>query len=290
MKNILYNLLLLTLGMPAWAQTSQEKIHQTYTWGAAPQRVLMVVNIVGDVIIEGTTGNQVEVDVTKTITAPAAAQRDAGVKAVQLGVVERPDTLILYVKGLCSTFGYVRSAKGNGWQYQWRPGCCDHKPDFEQRMDFVVKVPASAQVVVSTVNEGQVSVSDITGRVVARNVNGAVALHRVVHAVEATTVNGDVTVQYAQLPKQNGRFHTLNGDIQTEVPAGLSAELSLASRHGACYTNLPALQSLSVPLIREAHSEGIRYKIGGSRYQVGKGGAHLDFETFHGDIYIREKQ
>jgi hypothetical protein len=41
---------------------------------------------------------------------------------------------------------------------------------------------------------------------------------------------------------------------------------------------------------RSEKGEGIRYKVHGNRYQVGNGGgAFLDFETFNGNVYLKER-
>jgi hypothetical protein len=33
----------------------------------------------------------------------------------------------------------------------------------------------------------------------------------------------------------------------------------------------------------------VNYKLGGSRFKIGSGGPFLDFETFNGNAYIKEK-
>jgi hypothetical protein len=35
---------------------------------------------------------------------------------------------------------------------------------------------------------------------------------------------------------------------------------------------------------------GVQYKIKGNRYKVRNGGVNLDFETFNGDVYLKERK
>jgi hypothetical protein len=40
---------------------------------------------------------------------------------------------------------------------------------------------------------------------------------------------------------------------------------------------------------KKQDKEGTNLKIGGNRFKVGTGGALLDFETFNGDVIVKEK-
>jgi hypothetical protein len=40
---------------------------------------------------------------------------------------------------------------------------------------------------------------------------------------------------------------------------------------------------------KKQDKEGTNLKIGGNRFKVGNGGALLDFETFNGDVVVKEK-
>ncbi|MGC4022341.1 MAG: hypothetical protein QM734_10520 [Cyclobacteriaceae bacterium] len=96
---------------------------------------------------------------------------------MQLTHIDRLDTLIVYVGGGCSHFGYYNNRKhNNGWSYRWNCDDGDCNPPYDYVFNFVVKVPAGINVEVSTVNDGNVSVENVKGAVKANNVNGAIRL------------------------------------------------------------------------------------------------------------------
>ena len=103
----------------------------------------------------------------------------------------------------------------------------------------------------------------------------------------ASTINGNVDVEYAQNPKTDCRFYTLNGDINANFQKGLAAKLSFESFNGSFYSNVD--QIVALPSMIEKGDKGMKYKIKGNNYQVGKGGALLNFETFNGNVYLKEK-
>jgi len=45
---------------------------------------------------------------------------------------------------------------------------------------------------------------------------------------------------------------------------------------------------LPVVVEKKPRKEGIEYKINGNRFKVGSGGVSLDFETFNGNVYLKE--
>jgi hypothetical protein len=236
------------------------------------------------------------VEVTKSISAKTEARLENGKQTVDLKIVDRADTLILYTQDGCSRFGKKTKNHNRGgsfrygWGYQWdqQHGDCDL--DYDYKMDFIVKVPASVHVMVSTINDGDIEVENMKGVVLAGNINGSIRLNNLQREAEAHTINGDVDITYSTNPKKDCRFYTLNGDINALFANGLAANMSFESFNGNFYTNIDNLESLPLKVEKASHGEGIKYKINGSRYQIGSGGALLDFETFNGNVYLKEKK
>ncbi len=68
-----------------------------------------------------------------------------------------------------------------------------------------------------------------------------------------------------------------------------AASVSFESYNGDFYTNVADLESLPVQMEKKETSKGVKYKLKGNRFRVGKGGnVNLDFETFNGDVYLKE--
>jgi DUF4097 and DUF4098 domain-containing protein YvlB len=291
MKNIIA-VALTCLYFQVSAQSQTEKITKELSFEVKNNaNALMVENINGSVTVEGYSGSTIQVEVEKVIKGKTAARVEKGMKDIQLGVIDRADTIILYVNGLCMRFGRTnenRSNDGAQWGYDWN-GCQNDEQEYDYVMNFRIKVPSSVNLRVSTINEGNVAVSKTSGKVSAYNINGNISLTEISQGTRANTINGDVDIQYSSNPVSDCRYYTLNGDINAYFKKGLSSDVSFKSFNGEFFTNLPELVALPTEIEKSKTDKGFKYKINGNRFKTGKGGALLDFETFNGNVYLREQ-
>jgi hypothetical protein len=281
------------------AQTHTEKISREFSFEKKSlQNTLIIANINGDVKVVSYEGDKILVEVTKTIRAKTDVRLEKGKKEIQLGVVNEVDTLILYVEGTCSSFGKLskknrgdqRWSKSGSYNYNWNDCNSNNcREEFDYTMGFIVKVPATVNISVSTVNDGDVVVENMKGQVSANNINGSIRLSNLVRAADASTINGDVDVVYTTNPDKDCRFYSLNGDINAIFQKGLAANLSFESFNGDFYTDIESLEALPVKVEKTKEGDGIKYKVNGNRYKIRTGGFLLDFETFNGDVYLKEK-
>lgn len=289
--------LVMLLCQVGFAQTFSEKISKELTFEKKSEgNALMVANMNGNVKVVGYEGDKIIMEVTKSISAKTNGRLESGKLEVQLGIIDRADTIIVYTQDACSQFGkQTRQMKNHGgsfrygWGYQWNERQNNCHLDYDYRMDFTIKVPTSVHVMLSTINNGDVVVENMKGIVLAGNINGNIKLTNLEREAEATTINGNVDISYKQNPLKDCRFYSLNGDINALFQPGLTANMSFESFNGSFYTNIEKLESLPVKVEKAKHGEGIQYKVNGNRYQIGKGGALLDFETFNGNVYLKEK-
>jgi DUF4097 and DUF4098 domain-containing protein YvlB len=291
MKRILTVALACLCGV-ALGQSQTEKINKELSFEVkGPANTLIVENINGSITVEGYSGSTVLIEVEKIIDGKTAARLEKGKAEIQLGVIDRADTLILYVKGVCSEFGRQKhhgKRSGSSWGYDWNK-CHDDDKDYDYKMNFTIKVPASVNLLVSTINEGDILVKNASGKVTASNINGDIRLTDISQGTNANTINGDVDITYASNPVSDCRFYTLNGDINAYFKKGLSSRVNFKSFNGEFYTNLPELVALPVEVEKSNSGKGFKYEVSGNRFKTGKGGALLDFETFNGNVYLREQ-
>ena len=289
LKNIFWFSVL--LGQAAFGQTFTEKITRELSFEKpSSDNALIIANINGPVDVVGYDGDKILIEVTKSIRAKTDSRLEQGKAELQLGVMDRADTVILYVQDGCNQFtksGHSRmQSRGWGYHAQFEKDC---HIVYDYTMSFTVKVPAALHVIANTINNGDVTVKDVDGVVKAGNINGSIRLENLKSPAEATTINGDVDVDYRVNPDDACRFYSLNGDINASFQPELSADVSFESFNGSFYTNIASLEKLPLKVQKSSHGDGIRYKIDGNRYQAGRGGAHLDFETFNGNVYLKEK-
>lgn len=279
------------------AQTHTEKITRELAFEkVSVDNAIMIANLNGDVKVVGYEGSKIQVEVTKTITGKTSARLEEGKKSIQLGVINDVDSIVLFVEGTCSKFSKYdgkKSRNGNRWMRNWGyswSNCeknCDE--NFSYTMDFVVKVPVGINIMVSTINDGDISVENVKGIVYASNINGSVKLKNLMREADASTINGDVDIEYAKNPVKDCRFYSLNGDINAYFQKGLAANFSFESFNGDFYTDIEPLESLPVKVEETKNGKDVKYKVNGNQYKIRTGGPLLDFETFNGNVYLKER-
>ncbi|MEQ9591738.1 MAG: hypothetical protein RLN86_04035 [Cyclobacteriaceae bacterium] len=295
MKNLLTIIILFAFALITHAQKFNEVIKESLQFEKQSEsNALIVANINGNVTVVAHDGPEILVEVEKQIVAKTDQRLEKGKREVQLGIIDLADTLILFVKGPCTSYGqgnqkYHRNEReGKGWNYNWsghRDNCME---DYNFKLNFKIMVPSSVNVHLSTINDGNIEVSGVKAQVYADNINGSIKLTKIAGATSASTINGDLDLEYEVNPKSDCRFYSLNGDINAFFQKGLGASVSFESFNGDFFTNVNTLESLPVQLEKETRKEGTKYKINGNRYKVGPGGVRLDFETFNGNVYLKE--
>ena len=269
------------------AQMKEEKIRQEYQFEKEnAANVFQLANIFGSIEVIVHKEQKIVLEARKIINAKTIERLDLGIKETGISLLDRYDTLIVFAASPCHEFK-KRDSK-IGYAYNWNN--CQLKYDY--KFDMKLFVPAKTNLVLSTVNDGDIKVTGVKGDIMVRNVNGAIQLENVEGRVEAHTINGDLDVNYGINPTKDSRYYTLNGDIHAFFNSGLAAKISFKSFNGDMYTNLPSLVSLRGDLSVKKLEEGggIKFKIDDRRMlQTRNGNVVLDFETFNGDAYIKEK-
>jgi len=297
MKKLISFVVVCLIVGPVFGQIHTEKITKELQFEKKNAgNAVMIFNINGDVKVTGYDGDRIIVEVEKTVRAKTDARLEKGKTELQLGVLDRADTIMLFVQVGCQSFGKQdkkrHGGRLNGWGYDWdncngRGNDCN-RLEYDYEMNFTIKVPMNIHVAASTINDGDVVLQNIKGNVQADNINGSIELTNIAGPTYASTINGDVDLDYSKNPNGECRFYTLNGDINANFVKGLAANVAFESFNGNLYTNIDKLETLPAT-VKQTKGDGIKYKIGGNQYKVGAGGFLLDIETFNGNAYLKEK-
>jgi hypothetical protein len=272
------------------AQVFTETITKEFKFEKSdPKNTMILANINGQIKIEGYAGDKILIEAVRTIKAKTEARLEKGKTEMQLRSIDRYDTIIFYAGGGCNEFKYQTNKGRDRWSWDWNCNGRDCDTEYDYKFDFTIKVPSSVNIDVSTINDGNVTVTQMKGAVRANNINGAITLTGLEGPTWASTINGDVDLDYTKNPAGDCRFYTLNGDINANFQKGLAANMSFKSFNGDLYTNINDLTSLPTALEKVDGKKGLKLKVGGSKYKIGSGGALLDVETFNGDAIIKEK-
>src|ERR1700688_2758165 len=260
-----------------FAEHEQEKIEKSFALPAgAGRRTLEIDNIWGSIEVVGTASDQVKLTVNKSIRAESKRKIEQARKDVTLDITQQADALKLYVNGpfRCDCHDCGRSRDDEGYVV---------------KMDFQVQVPRDIDIKIKTVNEGHVSVRDINGSFLVRNVNGDIQIHNIAGSGSARTVNGPVKVSFRQNPREASDFNTVNGNIELQFARDLSADFKFKTFNGGMYSDFP-VTALPVQGMKEEH-HGTKVIFRADRYtgaRINAGGPQIKVENLNGDIRILE--
>src|SRR5687767_14247613 len=150
MKNEIIIILMLLFIARVQAQEFSEKINKEFSFEKkSGDNAIMVANINGDVKVMGYSGDKIIVEVTRTIKAKTNERLERAKQEVQLGVIDRADTIILYVNDGCNQFGRKTSINrknnsgwyNNDWGYNWNCNDGNCRSEYDYTMSFTLKVP-----------------------------------------------------------------------------------------------------------------------------------------------------
>src|SRR5262249_5209725 len=148
-------------------------------------------------------------------------------KEVTLEMTQDGNRVRLYVNGpfRCQNFG-------SDW-------CRQQNRHYVVDYDFKLQVPQRINLDLKTVNGGAGLVQRVRGAFDVDNVNGPIAMQDVGGSGHVHTVNGAVTVSFAENPTQNSDFGTINGNVDLYFAPRLSADFRFKTMQGAVYSDFP---------------------------------------------------
>ncbi|HEY0245620.1 MAG TPA: DUF4097 family beta strand repeat-containing protein, partial [Mucilaginibacter sp.] len=158
--------------------------------------------------------------------------------------------------------------------------------------NLVIKVPQVANSIkLSTINNGGIVVSDVSGDLEIQNTNGYINLFNISGSVVANTVNGKVLVTFKSIdPKAAMAFSTLNGNVDVTFPASFKGNMKVRSDRGQVYSDFEMTPDPSQPKTTKTVKDGM-YHLNIEDWVYGKiggGGPEVLMKNMNGNIYIRK--
>ncbi len=235
----------------------------------------MVDNIFGSVTVTGGSGRSVVMKVVETIEADNEAALERARREVALLTAVEGDVVDIYVDGP------FRDNDRHGWSRRERRR-------YRVVYDFELRVPNDIELEISTVTDGEISISGVHGDFEVSNVNGGIEMTDLKGSGSVRTVNGPIHADFSRSPANASRFETVNGKVEVFFPADLSADLELESRFGDLWSEFDVVSLPTTPETRTTRSGKRIIKMGGPLVRVARGGPRLSFETLNGDVLIRK--
>ncbi len=245
----------LTLGPPA-------HLKGDFHWKGkiAAGKAIEIKGINGAVRASATSGGEVEVTAVKHA-------RKSDPDEVEIRVVEHEDGVTI-----CAVYPSRRASRPNDCA-PGREGHSDTR-DNDVEVEFTVSVPAGVRFIGKTVN-GAVEANGLDASVEASTVNGGITLSTKGEA-EASTVNGTINAAIGRADWTGEmQYSTVNGSINLTLPASFAAEIEAETVNGSIDSDFP----LTVHgRINPRHLSGT----------IGAGGRELKLTTVNGSVRLRK--
>ncbi len=238
-------------------------------------REVVVDNISGSISVVGYGGDDVRLVAHRTSFGDSEQKLQESKKKITLDITQEPGRIVLYVN--------------TPWRCQDGSGYHGGSEDygFDAEFNFELKVPSKTDCTLKTVNGGAITVEDVNGDFIVRNVNGGIAMSGISGAGTAKTVNGNVSVEFAENPHAGCGFATVNGTIDIRLRQDLSADLRFKTFNGEVFSDFD-LAGLphQAPVSKRSGKRTVYRSDDYSLVRAGAGGPRLEFETLNGDIRI----
>ena len=156
----------------------------------------------------------------------------------------------------------------------------------------VARIPRRADLELTTTNNGEILVRDVTGALVLNNVNGPITATGITGTVIAESVNEDIEVSFDAI-QGNGAmsFASVNGTLSLGLPADAAVQLHIDSAEGEITSDFEVDVMPSEPTItrEEDDSGGVEIRVESVIVaNVNGGGTVIRMKTLNGDINIRK--
>ncbi|MEO1201117.1 MAG: hypothetical protein AAFX10_00325 [Pseudomonadota bacterium] len=157
------------------------------------------------------------------------------------------------------------------------------------RVVFVARIPADADLELSTVNDGEIIVRNVRGRLQLENANGPITATGITGSVIAESINEDIDVAFQGIAADEVvSLNSINGNLTVALPANAGAELHIDTARGEIRSDFEVDVRPSKPIIeRNDNQRGVEVRIESVIIaDVNGGGPVVRLKSLNGNITI----
>lgn len=264
MKNVFTQIvatgiLIALLWIPAQA------VSQEYKISASGINRIEIPGSIGDLTIEGYSGNQIKIVAEKYKKPPKRAE---GLQPLYSGGKDNSGIglNVSQSKGVMKIVAASRSAAQGKYT-----------------MKIPENIALSIDYEIITGNQ-PIVISGMTGEVSVNSQVLTVKLEKITGPVVASSLSGDIVIDFSSLNQKSPMaISSISGNVDISMPASSKASFELKSLSGEIYTDLDIKQKEEKNSMRRM---GGGYKIDG---QLNGGGVKIAIELISGNVYLRKK-
>lgn len=159
------------------------------------------------------------------------------------------------------------------------------------KVNVVARIPRRADLELSTTNDGEIFVRDVTGSLHLDNTNGPITASGIRGSVIAESVNDTIDVSFASIdPDSAMSFETINGDITLGLTSQSGAELHIDSARGEIMSDFEVDVQPSKPTVeRRTDRGGMEVRVESVIIaNVNGGGPVIKLKSLNGNILIKD--
>lgn len=244
------------------------------------EKTIIIDNVFGSVKVTGYEGDEIQLNIRKTIKASSKNKIETAEEKVKLEITEDDNTIEFFVDG---PFRY-HNHKSKSWRGY------SHN-DYAVYFDFDLKIPHETNIEVRTVNDGDITIYNVEGDYNVNHVNGSIDMDKISGSGDVYTVNGSVNIDFKKNPGADCRFGSLNGEVTLNFMPKLDADFHLKTFNGEFFSDFPVSH---LPAKAKISTEGNlkkTYKLNKTtNVRIGSGGPVINLDGFNGDMYILSKE
>ena len=259
--------------------TKKDIIRKTLQFSkTADSRVVEVDNINGSIEVYGENRSDVLLIVEKKIRARTIKKVEEAREKIKLEISENDASLLIYVDA----------------PYRRDDGSVNHKSyqhyGYDVTFDIELKVPFETDFYLKTINEGNISVCDVSGDYDVKNINGSIEMIGLAGSGKVYALNGEVELDFDKNPKSDCYFGSLNDDVNISFQKDFSADLLIKTFNGDVYSDFPVTYLPDKTFEKKKKGKKFVYKAGkNTKVRVGNGGPEIELDGFNGDINVLKK-
>jgi hypothetical protein len=164
----------------------------------------------------------------------------------------------------------------------------------DNTVDLTLQVPFRTSLRLSSHDNGDIMVENVTGEIEVSNHDGNVTLKKISGSAVANSYDGEIIVAFDQIdPGKPMSFSSYDGDIDVTFPATLKANVKMRSQEGEVYSDFSIDIKANQQKLQDERKKGGKYRISFGEFIYGTingGGPEFQFVTYEGDIYIRRSK
>jgi DUF4097 and DUF4098 domain-containing protein YvlB len=165
---------------------------------------------------------------------------------------------------------------------------------YDTTVDLTIQVPFKTSLTLSSHENGDILVENVTGEIEVSNYEGNVTLKKISGSAVANSYDGEILATFDQVdPGKPMSFSSYDGDIDVTFPASLKASVKMKTQEGEIYSDFQIDIKRDQQKVQDERKEGGKYRISFGEFIYGNingGGSEFQFVSYDGDIYIRKSK